>query len=139
MLAMYVTLESSLHLVSDAPANYENQPGFEFIKEVPTVWDETIVPQAKLDEYVVTARRKGDKWFVGAIGNHSARDISLPLDFLGDGKYTMELFTDAEDTDTDPNHLEKKVLKVKNIDTIDVHLGASGGFAAILRPDSSLK
>ncbi len=134
MLAMYVTLESSLHLVSDAPANYENQPGFEFIKEVPTVWDETIVPQAKLDEYVVTARRKADKWFVGAIGNHSARDISLPLDFLGDGEYTMELFTDAEDTDTDPNHLEKKVLQVKKTDTIDVHLAASGGFAAILKP-----
>ena len=51
----------------------------------------------------------------------------------------MDLFTDAEDTDTDPNHLEKKVLQVKNTDTIDVHLGASGGFAAKLRPDSSLK
>ncbi len=134
VLAMYVTLESSLHLVSDAPANYEGQPGFEFIREVPTVWDETIVPQAKLDEYVVTVRRKGDKWFVGAIGNHSARDISIPLDFLGDSDYTMELFTDAEDIDTDPNHLEKKVLQVKKTDTIEVHLGASGGAAAIIKP-----
>ena len=134
MLAMYVTLESALQLVSDAPANYENQPGFEFIKEVPTAWDETVVPQAVMDEYVVTARRKGNNWYVGAIGNNSARDISLKLDFLGDGEYTMVLYTDAADTDTNPNHLEKKEIKVKKTDSIDVHLGAAGGFAAIIKP-----
>ena len=133
MLAMYVVLESALQLVSDAPANYEGQPGFEFIREVPTTWDETRVPQAVPDEYVVTARRKGDAWYVGAIGNHSERDITLPLDFLGEGEYTMELYTDADDTDSNPNHLEKRVLKVRNTDTIKVPLGGSGGFAASLK------
>ena len=90
-LGMFVVLESTLHLVADAPANYKDQPGFEFIRAIPTVWDETRVPQAVMDEYVVTARRKGNDWYVGAIGNSSERDIALPLDFLADGKYTMEL------------------------------------------------
>ena len=130
MLAMYVTLESSLALVSDAPAAYRGQSGFEFIREVPTVWDETKVPQAEVDEYAVTARRKGDKWFVGAIGNSSPRDVSLSLDFLGDGEYTMELYTDAEDTDTDPNHLVKTTRTVNKSDTLSLHMAASGGFAA---------
>ena len=138
MLAMYVVLESALQLVSDAPANYEGQPGFEFIREVPTAWDETRILKAEVDEYVVTARRKGDNWYVGAIGNHSAKDISIPLDFLGDGEYTMESYSDAEDTDTDPNHLDKKVLQVKNTDSINAHLGASGGFAASIHRRASL-
>ena len=134
MLAMYVVLESSLQLVADAPANYKDQPGFEFIREVPTVWDETRVPLAEIDKYVVVARRKGKEWFVGAIGNHSPRDITFPLDFLGDGAYTMELYTDAEDTDTHPNHLVKTTQKVQKSDTIPIHLGAAGGFAARLTP-----
>ena len=130
MLAMYVTLESSLALVSDAPAAYKDQPGFEFIREVPTTWDETKVPMAVVDEYVVTARRKGNAWYIGAIGNSSSRDISLPLDFLGDGEYTMELYTDADDTDADPNHLVKTTGKVNKSDTLQIHLAALGGFAA---------
>ena len=134
MLGMYVVLESALQLVSDAPANYKDQPGFEFIRQVPTVWDETRVPLAEVDEYVVVARRKGNEWYVGAIGNHAPRDINLPLDFLEEGAYTMELYTDAEDTDTNPNHLNKITKKVQKSDTIPIHLGAAGGFAARLTP-----
>ena len=134
MLAMYVTLESSLALVSDAPEAYKDQPGFEFIREVPTTWDETKVPLAVVDEYVVTARKKGDAWYVGGIGNGSPRDISLPLDFLGEGEYSMDLYTDADDCDTDPNHLVKTTRNVGKTDTIDIHLAASGGFAAQIKP-----
>ncbi len=132
MLGMYVVLQSNLHLVSDAPANYDNQQGFEFIRQVPTAWDETYVPQAEMDEYVVTARRKGNDWYVGAIGNHDARDIDLPLDFLGDGTYSMELYSDADDSESNPNHLVKTEQKVQSSDVIHVHLAASGGFAARL-------
>ena len=134
MLGMYVTLESALALVSDAPAAYKDQPGFEFIKEVPTAWDETRVPMAVVDEYAVTARRKGTSWYVGAIGNHSSRDISLLLDFLGEGEYTMELFTDAPDTDQNPNHLVKTVRMVRRSDTLPIHFAPSGGFAASFKP-----
>ena len=87
-----------------------------------------------MDEYVVVARRKGSEWYVGAIGNHSARDIVLPLDFLGDGEYAMELYSDAEDTDTDPNHLEKNQRQVTKGDSLEVRLANSGGFAARLVP-----
>ena len=55
------------------------------------------------------------------------------LDFLGDGEYTMELYTDAEDSDTNPNHLEKRIEKVTKDGTVQVHLAAAGGFAAHLK------
>ena len=134
MLAMYVVLESSLQLVADAPANYLGQPGFDFIRQVPAAWDETRVPQAEMDEYVVTARRKGGEWYVGAIGNRSAKDITLALDFLGEGRYTMESYTDAEDTETNPNHLVNRVREVSKEDVIRIHLAPAGGFAARLVP-----
>ena len=132
MLAMYVVLESALQLVSDSPAHYAGQPGFEFICQVPTVWDEMRVLQAVPDEYVVIARRKGSDWYVGSIGNDSSRDVTLPLDFLGDGEYSLDLYTDAADVDTDPNHLDKSVRKVGPSDVLNIHLAACGGFAARL-------
>ena len=132
MLAMYVVLESALQLVSDSPAHYAGQPGFEFICQVPTVWDEMRVLQAVPDEYVVIARRKGSDWYVGSIGNDSSRDVTLPLDFLGEGDYSLDLYTDAADVDTDPNHLDKSVRKVGQSDVLNIHLAARGGFAARL-------
>ncbi len=129
MLAMYVVLQSSLAMVCDYPAAYEGQPGFEFIKEVPTVWDETKVPDAKFNEYVVIARKKGDDWFAGAITNHSARQISFSLDFLGNGEYTADIYSDADDVNINPNRLNKKTRIVTGKDHLSVYLGAGGGIA----------
>lgn len=134
MLGMYVVLESTLQLVSDSPARYASQPGFDFICQVPTVWDEMRVLQGEPDEYVVIARRHGDQWYVGGIGNHDARDISLPLGFLGDGEYTLQLYADAESSAEDPNKLEERKQKVHKSDRIDIHFAPNGGFAARLVP-----
>src|SRR4029078_1770385 len=73
MLAMYVVLENYLQMVCDYPAAYEGEPGFEFIKQIPTVWDEIKVPAAELNKYISIARRKGNDWFVGTINNNDAR------------------------------------------------------------------
>lgn len=133
-LAMYIALQSSLHLISDVPEAYENQTGFEFIRNVPTAWDETLVLQADLDEYLVIARRKDDKWYIGGIGNSKPRDLSIPLEFLGAGKFSQTLFCDAEDSDINPNHIEKSESSVSSDDTINIHLSPDGGFAAAFTP-----
>ena len=134
MLAMYVVLESTLQLVSDCPRNYAGQPGFEFICQVPTVWDETRVLQGEPDEYVIIARRSGSEWYVGAIGNHDSRDIPLPLDFLGDGSYNLSLYSDADASAEDPNQLLINEQKVTASDHLSIHLAPNGGFAARLAP-----
>lgn len=129
MLAMYVVLQSPLAMVCDYPEAYEGQPGFEFIKEVPTNWDETKVPAAEFREYVVIARKKENDWFAGAINNHEARKVNIPLDFLGEGTYNAEIYSDAEDVNAYPNHLNKERKQVSEKDTLSVQLAAGGGMA----------
>jgi alpha-glucosidase len=120
-------LESYLQMVCDYPAAYEGQPGFEFIKEVPAVWDETKVVDAKVGEFITIARRKNDDWFIGTITNNTARQLSIPLNFLPEGKYSAEIYTDAPDTNEDPNHLIKQTRIITNQDSISVNLAAGGG------------
>ena len=108
MLAMYVVLENYLQMVCDYPAAYEGQPGFEFIQQIPTTWDETKVLDAtEAFKYVTIARRNNNDWYVGTITDNQPRQIKIPLNFLSDGNYTAEIYTDADDVTTDPNHLKK--------------------------------
>lgn len=127
MLAMYVVLESYLAMVADYPAAYEGQPGFEFLQEVPTVWDEIKVPDAEVGKYVTVARRKGMDWYVGSINNTEARTIKVALDFLSPGNYTAEIYTDASDVSQNPNHLTKEIRTVTSSDILTIHLAGGGG------------
>ena len=133
MLAMYVVLESYLGMVCDSPAAYEGQPGFEFITALPTVWDETRVPQAEVSQYACFARRKGPDWFVGTITNGTARTLALKLDFLPAGDYDATLLSDAPDVATDPNHLVRQTRRVNRTTTLDLRLAAGGGQVMMLR------
>ncbi len=133
MLAMYVVLENYLGMVCDYPAAYEGQPGFEFIKEVPTIWNETKVPGAKVGEYVILARKHNDDWFIGSITNHSARLITIPLHFLDEGTYTAEIYMDANDTNINPNNLVKQTKELTRSDTLTIALAAGGGAVVRLR------
>lgn len=136
MLAMYVVLESYLGMICDTPEAYEGQPGFEFLQTVPTTWDKTVVPDASVNEYVAIARRHGDDWYVGAINNSQARDVEIALDFLGKGDYKVTLYKDAQDTDTNPNHLIKETFTVTAKDKITVLLASDGGAAMHIQPVS---
>jgi alpha-glucosidase len=127
MLAMYVVMESYLASVCDYPQAYEGEPGFEFLKVVPTTWDETIVPDAVVGEYVTVARRKGADWYVGSLNNSKSRTIKASLNFLSPGNYTAELYTDAEDAAKNPNHLTKQIKTVSSKDILTLKLAAGGG------------
>jgi alpha-glucosidase len=133
MLAMYVVLQNALGMVCDYPAAYEGQSGFEFIKQVPTVWDETKVPMARVGEYVVIARKHGDDWYMGSITNHQPRQLTIPLDFLGQGRYSVISYTDAKDAKSNPDDLVKQQYELTNKDSITVQLAAGGGMAMILK------
>ncbi len=128
MLAMYVVLENYLQMVCDYPAAYEGEPGFEFIKEVPTTWDETrVLDETKAFQLITIARRKNNDWYVGTITDHSSRLLNIPLGFLGDGKYTAEIYSDATDVNENPNHLIKQTKTVTKKDVITIQVAAGGG------------
>lgn len=127
MLAMYVVLESYLVSLCDYPAAYEGRPGFEFLKQVPTTWDETLVPDAEVAEYITVARRKGTSWYIGSLNNTTPRTIKVTLDFLPPGNYRAEIYRDAEDAAQNPNHLEKQVRTVRKNDVVTFELAPGGG------------
>ena len=87
-LAMYAVFQCAFQMVSDVPYAYDNQPAFQFIKDAPATWDETRVLNGRLGVYITVARRHGSEWFLGSLNNWDARQLDLPLDFLGAGNYT---------------------------------------------------
>ena len=126
-LALFVLYDSPVCCVCDHPRNYRNQPGVDFLKIVPTVWDDTRVLKAVVGEQLVMARRSGDKWFLGALTDRNARDVSLELDFLGNGSWKVKIWKDAPDSDTAAEHLLTEERTVGAADVLNLHLAAAGG------------
>lgn len=133
MLGLYVVLENYLGMVADYPEAYEGQPGFEFVKNVPTTWDDTKVPGAELHKYAVVARKKNGDWWLGAISNHQAREVTILLDFLGEGKYTAEVYEDGAETLADPNKLTVRIQEVDRDTRMLLSLAGNGGAAIHFR------
>lgn len=137
-LALYMILYSPLNMLCDSPTNYRSeQQCTDFIASVPTVWDETIVLDGKMGEYIVTARRKGDDWFVGGITNWTPRDLTVnlgALDLPADAQ--ILLFTDGANAHRNGNDYRCATVALPQSATLDIHLAPGGGFAAhITRAD----
>ena len=133
-LGMYICFDNPNPMVADYPMAYIDQPGFDFIKIVPTWWDETRVLEGQPGELLVTARRKGKVWYLGAISAQRPRDLALPLPFLDAKKYQLELWKDAPDSETSPNHLAKETVPFRLGGKLTIHIATDGGFVARLTP-----
>lgn len=135
-LALFVVYDSPICCVCDHPDHYRNQPGVDFLKIVPTVWDDTRVLDGVVAEHMVTVRRSGQRWFLGALTDRNSRDIPVKLDFLGKGSWTLKLWKDAPDSDTNAEHLVTETRTVTAADVLTLHLAKSGGAAACFEPVS---
>ena len=133
-LAMYAVFESPLVMLSDYPEDYDHNPGMEFLDKVPTVWDETKVLNGEPARYVTIARRHGDTWYLGAMTNWDARDLDVPLSFLGAGEYEAQIFADGADADKVATSLTISRRKVKAREKLTLHLAPGGGAAVIFSP-----
>ena len=128
-LALYVVLESPLQMVSDFPEHYAGQHDFEFIKQVPTTWDEVRVLDGRPMENITLARRSGKDWYVGSITNWDARTLRVPLSFLGEGKYIAEIYADAPDAGTNATHTTFSKQPVDRSTGLEIHMASGGGNA----------
>jgi alpha-glucosidase len=72
--------------VPDHPTHIKDQPGADFLKLVPTAWDDTKVLDAEVAQHLALVRRKGNTWYMGALTDRNQRDIPLKLDFLGESR-----------------------------------------------------
>jgi alpha-glucosidase len=133
-LAMYVVYESPLQMLADSPSEYLRElESMEFLSAVPTVWDETRALAAQVGEYVLLARRRGAEWYVGAMSGSTARTLTLDLSFLGDGRYTMDSWSDGINADRIGMDYRREKRTVTARDRMELRLAPGGGFAARLR------
>jgi alpha-glucosidase len=138
-LALYVVLYSPMHMAADLPENYEGQPAFQFIKDVPVDWEQTRVLDARIGDYVVVARqeRDGADWYIGAVTDEEGRTLDVPLSFLTAGRrYVAQVYADGPDAHWLRNPLPVAITEraVNAGDTLRIGLAPGGGQAIRIRP-----
>ena len=135
-MALFVIFESGLQMMADNPTlYYRNDECTRYITQVPQTWDETIALEAKVGEYAIVAKRKGNKWYIGGITNNQQKErtFELILDFLEQGQsYRMTSFEDGINANHQAMDYKKKESTLKKGDKITVRLARNGGFAAII-------
>ncbi len=132
--ALYVLYLAPLNMLCDSPSAYLDEPEFtQFIASMPTVWDETVALDSKITKRAVVARRVADDWYIGAITDWEQQEIELPLEFLNDGEYIVELLRDGVNADRVAEDYAIESIVVKRGDTLKVHCASGGGFAAKVR------
>ena len=133
-LAQFVVYDSPFQVACDHPDNYKGQVGTEFLKKVKTMWDDTKIMNGQIGEYITSARRSGNEWFIGAMTNSETRTLEIKLDFLDAGKYKMVAFEDAPDAATNAEDVMRTSKTVMKGDVVKIRMAPGGGFAAWLEP-----
>ena len=134
-LALMSIFEAPLQMLCDSPTQYmKNQECTDFITAVPTVWDETVGIDGAVGEYAVLARRKGKVWYISAITNWEARELSLDLSFLS-GRYDAEVFADGINADRDATDYRCSKMSLSGESELKIKLAPGGGWTARLEPE----
>lgn len=134
MLAMYVCFDNPMPMLADFPTAYEGQAGFDFLKRVPTWWDDTRVPIARVGELLVTTRRSGRTWYVGGLSAKGMPHIRVPLDFLPAGRFKATVWQDDPHPAANPNNLIVSTSTVSSSEAFSLETAEGGGFVAELVP-----
>ncbi len=133
-LAMYVMYDASLPMLSDMPTAYERQPdALDFLKAVPTTWDETLGLDGRIGQWALLARRKGSDWWVGAMTDWERRTLEVPLTFLGPGSWEATLWIDGPNADKVGTDYRRCVSDAQAPGTLRLELAPGGGAAVRLR------
>jgi alpha-glucosidase len=130
-LAMYVVYDSPLQMVSDDPETYRDAAGFDFIRRVPTAWDETRFLSGTPGSDIVLARRNGKSWYVGAMAADDVKEgrvERVSLNFLPAGRYRATVWEDG----ATPNDVSRVEREVTAKDVLPLRLASSGGAVVIL-------
>ena len=131
---MLVVYESPLQVLCDSPYNYRGQPGLEFYRIVPTTWDETKVLDGQVGEFIVVARRSGNRWFIGAMNDSKPRTVEVSLGSLGTGKYSLQYFADAPDALDYPDRITSASREIDKSAKLIIQMAPGGGYAGVLTP-----
>ena len=140
-MAMYTIFDAPLQMLADSPTKYmQNQECTDFIAQIPTVYDRVIPMDGKLGEYVVVAKKKGNRWYVAAMNNWQPRDITIDLsDVYKTAKAEItgfkgkaNIFADGINADREATDYKHTYQQLDGNDKLTVHLAPGGGWTAII-------
>ncbi|MBW1655639.1 glycoside hydrolase family 97 protein [Flavobacterium quisquiliarum] len=132
-VAMYVVYEAPLQMMCESPSTYyKEQETVDFITQIPTVWDKTVVLHGSVGNYIVVARKKGDKWFIGGMTDADARALPIDLSFLGEGNFSMEVFADGINAEAFAQDYKKETIAVNKNTKVTAKMASGGGWSAII-------
>lgn len=128
-LAMFVVYDSPLQIFSGNISQGLKEPVFmEFLGSIPTTWDETRILQGEIGEYIITARKKDNDWFIAGLNNETARDIQLDINFIEDGYHNIILCKDGLNANRYGSDYTFVNVNTKKGETQKIHMVSGGGF-----------
>ncbi|MBO4715423.1 MAG: glycoside hydrolase family 97 protein [Verrucomicrobia bacterium] len=135
-LAEYIVFDAPFAMLCDTPVLYEQEPEYtRFLASIPVEPDETQILSAELGKYIVTARRKGNVWFVGGLTGWNVKQVDIPFSFLKKGQvYQAVLYKDGVNAERRGADYTVDRFMVNSADTRSVRMSSGGGFALRLTP-----
>jgi len=131
-LAIAMLYENGISYWGDHPDAYRARPAaMSFLKQCPSAWEDTKFVAGYPGEFVCLARQalQSGTWFLGAMANLPAHDVSIPLKFLAaDQQYRLTLYHDSPDGKT----IQTDTQNVIAATVLKIHLAANGGFAGVI-------
>ena len=128
-LAMFVVYDNPMQIFSGNPSQGLLEPEFmNLLGSIPTTWDETKILDARVSDYIITARKKDNDWYIGGMTDWTSREFTLPLDFLNDGNYDAELCMDGVNADSYASDYIIKKFIVRKGEPLKIKMAQGGGF-----------
>jgi alpha-glucosidase len=127
-LAMFLVYDNPMQIFSGNPSQGYLEPEFmDLLGSFPTVWDTTMMLQARVAEHIVTARRNGKDWYVGGMAGENAFDCILDFSFLPAGRYKATVCRDGVNADRNAMDYIIEKLTIEPGTKMPVHLAPAGG------------
>jgi alpha-glucosidase len=132
--AMFIVYESPIQLFSGNPSQGHLEPEFmNIVGSIPTTWDETIMLDGKVGEYIVTARKKNNDWFIGGMSNWSGKDVEIDFSFVGDGSFEATMMLDGVNADRYPSDYRMLQQTINKGTKLKFTMAKGGGVILILK------
>ena len=120
-------------MISDSPTKYDENPqSFEFIKCIPTTWDETVPLEGEVGEYIALARRHGNTWYIGVINGNTPRHIEIDLSFIGNGLKKIKAHIDGVNASQQAKDSQIIEQIIKNNEKLLINMSRGGGYTGII-------
>ncbi len=132
-VAEYVVFDAPFEMLCDNPTAYmKEQETTDFITSIPTVWDETRILKGEIGKYIVTARRSGERWYIGGLTDWTEREVKLDLKDLIKGKHDAVLYGDGVNARRNATDYRIKSVEVNASEPFPVRMAPGGGFVMVI-------